>query len=182
MMALSGTRESALTYPKIAFLVIAALAASAPRANTPQAPEPTPTSTAQTSTAPLSGAALTTGSSSESDEAAALIAKANAAAAANANARAATTAGNRSLTKVEASPEARKKAREFGFHAEVYNGTTLFCRSDAAIGSRIPLMRCMSAYEFDDYAVQLKIARDLMGNKNQCQAGKTAMSPCGGIQ
>jgi hypothetical protein len=97
---------------------------------------------------------------------------------ANANARAASTATNRSLTKVEASQEARKKAREFGFHAEVYNGTTLFCSADAALGSRIPLTRCMSAYEFEDYAVQLKIARDLMKAKTQCQGGGL----CGGLQ
>ena len=166
-----------MTHPKIAFLVIAALiAAGAPRARAAQqqSPEPAPASAV---------AGDTSASSSEADEAAALIAKANAMAVANANARAASTSANRSPGKlVEASPEARKKAREFGFRAEVYNGTTLFCRQDPVLGSRIPLPRCMTAYEFDDYIVQLKIARDMMQNKGACNSKGTLMSPCGGIQ
>ena len=166
-----------MTYLKVAFLVLAAIAAGAPRAAQQQNPEPAPAST------PTAAATETTASSAEADEAAALIAKANAMAVANANARAAPTSTNRSRAKlVEASPEARKKAREFGFRAEVYNGTTLFCRQDPVLGSRIPLPRCMTAYEFDDYAVQLKIARDMMQNKGACNSKGTLTSPCGGIQ
>jgi hypothetical protein len=165
-----------MTYPKFAFVVISALAAGVLQASSQQAPE------SPAASAPAAAAAVTTSSSSEAEEAAALIAKANAAAAANANARAASLAPNRSLIKVDASPQARKKASEFGFHAEVYNGTTLFCRGDAALGSRIPLTRCMTGDQFDDYAVQLKIARDLMGNKTQCNAGRVSMNPCGGVQ
>lgn len=121
--------ECKVTYPKLAFLVIATIAASAPRTFAQQAPEPAPAST------PPAATAVTTGSSSEADQTAALIAKANATAAANANARAASMATSRSLTKVEASPEARKKASEFGFLAEVFNGTTMFCKEDAALGA-----------------------------------------------
>jgi len=154
-----------MTYPKMVFLVIAAIAAGAPRAAQQQTPEPAPASTP-------TAAATDTTASSEADEAAALIAKANAMAVANANAPA---------KLVEASPEARKKAREFGFRAEVYNGSTLFCRQDPVLGSRIPLPRCMTAYEFDDYAVQLKIARDMMQNKTQCNSKGTVFSLCGGI-
>ena len=176
MMRASRTRESAVTYPKLAFLVIAAIAAGAPRAAQQQNPQPTTEST------PTAAATGTTASSSEADEAAALIAKANAMAVANANARAAGTSSNKSPAKlVEASPEARKKAREFGFRAEVYNGTTLFCRQDAILGSRIPLPRCMTAYEFDDYAVQLKIAREVMQDKTSCNSKGIPMSPCGGL-
>jgi len=174
MISLRGTRESAVAYPKVAFLVIAAIAAGAPRASQQQAPEPTPAST------PTDAAAVTTGSSSEADETAALIAKANAAAAANANARAASMT-TRTLTRIEASAAARKKASEFGFRAEVYNGTTLFCKQDAALGSRIPLTRCMTADEFDDYAVQLKIARDMIQSKAGCNSGKVVGSLCGGL-
>jgi hypothetical protein len=164
-------------YLKVTFLLIAAIAASAARAAQQQNPEPAPAST------PPAAATVTTESSSEADEAAALIAKANAMAAASANARAASTTTSRSPAKlVEASPEARNKAREFGFRAEVYNGTTLFCRQDPVLGSRIPLPRCMTAYEFDDYAVQLKIARDMMQSKTACNSKGTLMSPCGGIQ
>jgi hypothetical protein len=35
----------------------------------------------------------------------------------------------------------------------------------------------MSAFEFEDYAVQLKIARDMMKSKGQCQGGDV----CGGL-
>jgi hypothetical protein len=157
-----------VNYPKFASLVIAAIAASAPGAFAQQAPQPPPASTTPAATT----------DSSEADQTAALIAKANAVAAANANALAASTTTNRSLTKIPASPEARKKAGEFGFQAEVYNGNTLFCKEDAALGTRIKSKRCMSAYEFEDYSVQLKIARDLMKQKGQCQGGDI----CGGLQ
>ena len=98
---------------------------------------------------------------------------------AKANARAASMS-TRTLTQAEASRDARKKANEFGFRAEVYNGNTLFCKHDAAIGSRIPLVRCMSAQEFDEYATQMKIARDSLENnlETQCQ-GKFN---CGGMK
>lgn len=152
-----------MTYPKFTLLVIAAVAAGAPGAFAQQAPESPPAST------PAATPAATTGSS-EADQTAALIAKANAAAAANANALAASTT-NRSLTKIPASPEARKKASEFGFQAEVFNGSTLFCKEDAALGSRIPLKRCMTTYEFDDYVVKLKIERDMMQGHTQCTGG-----------
>jgi hypothetical protein len=168
---------------KFASLVLAAIAAGAPPAYALQAPEPNPTSTAPTSPAPTStasaaAAAGTTGSSSEADEAAALIAQANAAAAARAAEAAAPAAPP---TKIQPSLAARKKATEYGFHAEVYDGKTMFCKQDAALGSRIKSTRCMGAYEFEDYAVQLKIARDMMQSKTQCQGGKVLGGPCGGI-
>jgi hypothetical protein len=157
-----------MTYPKLAFLLIAAIAASAPRTyaqHAQQAPEPT-------AAAPAPAAAATTSiSSSEADETAALIARANAAAAANANARAASMSSSRSLTKGEASAEARKKAKEFGFQAEVFNGSTMFCKEDASLGTRIKSKRCMSSFEFEDYAVQLRIAREQMQSNNQCTGG-----------
>jgi hypothetical protein len=84
-------------------------------------------------------------------------------------------------TKIQPSLGARKKATEYGFHAEVYDGKTMFCKQDAALGSRIKSTRCMGAYEFEDYAVQLKIARDMMQSKTQCQGGKVLGGPCGGI-
>ncbi len=160
--------------PKFAFLVIAAFASSASwAAQQPAPPESTPAAT------PAAPAAASTNSTNEADETAALIAKANAAAAANANARA-PSMSTRTLTQAEASREARKKASEFGFRAEVYNGNTLLCKHDAALGSRIPLVRCMSAQEFDEYATQMKIARDSLEHnlETQCQGKFT----CGGIK
>jgi hypothetical protein len=162
MMTTYRPGECNVTYPKFAFLVIATIAMSAPRSFAQQVPE-------SASANPPS--AVTTGPSSEADQTAALIARANAAAAANANARAASMSNNRSLTKVEASADARKKASEFGFHAEVFNGNTMFCKEDAALGTRIKSKRCMSSFEFEDYAMQIKIAREQMQSNNQCQGG-----------
>jgi hypothetical protein len=169
-------------YSKYVFLIIATIAATAAFAYA-QAPEPTPAtpaSTAPAGTAPAASATTAPSAASEADETAALIAKANAAAAADAKAAepAATTP---SATKIEPSAEARKKAREFGFHAEIFDGKTMFCKQDAALGSRIKSLRCMDAYEFEDYAVQLKIARDLIQSKTQCQGGKVLGGPCGGL-
>jgi hypothetical protein len=167
-------------YSKYVFLIIATIAATAAFAYAQQAPEPTPASTAPAGTAPAVSATTPPSSASEADETAALIAKANAAAAADAKA-AEPAARTPSATKIEPSAEARKKAREFGFHAEIFDGKTMFCKQDAALGSRIKSLRCMDAYEFEDYAVQLKIARDLIQSKTQCQGGKVLGGPCGGI-
>jgi hypothetical protein len=160
--------------PKLAFLVVIALAAGTAWAAQQQAAPTSPP--ASTPAAPAAGS---TNVPNDVDETATLIARANAAAAANANARAASMS-TRTLTQVEASRESRKKAGEFGFRAEVYNGSTLFCKHDAALGSRIPLVRCMSAQEFDEYSTQMKIARDSIENnlETQCQGKFT----CGGIK
>jgi hypothetical protein len=104
-----------------------------------------------------------------------LIARANAAAAANAKMAASGTAAP--ATKEMPSPQAQKKAREYGFHAEVYSGKTMFCKDDATLGTRLASKRCMGAFEFEDYATQLKIARDLMKSKSGCNGGGL----CGGL-
>jgi hypothetical protein len=66
---------------------------------------------------------------------------------------------------------ARKKASEYGFQAEIINRKTMFCKEEAALGTRLKSKRCMNAYEFEDYSVQLKITRDLLRTKTQCQGG-----------
>ena len=57
-------------------------------------------------------------------------------------------------------------------------GKTMFCRDDATLGTRLVSKKCMGADQFEDYAVQLQIARDLMKQKATCQGGGL----CGGIQ
>jgi hypothetical protein len=130
---------------------------------------------------PASAPAATVATSSEADETAALIAKANAAAAVKGQA-----AGNAAAPRAAKAPptaEAIKKAKEYGFHAEVFRGKAFFCREDATVGTRIKATRCIDANAFEDYAVQLQIARDTM-KKDVCQGGKTGMlgGPCGGLQ
>jgi hypothetical protein len=150
-----------MSHPKFAALIIAGITviAAAASAASQQPLDSTPPA-----------ATATTGQSSEADEAAALIAKANAAAAANAKLTE-TTVASRSGTKIEPTPQARKKASEFGFHAEIYDGKTMFCRDDAYVGTRIKSKLCMDSNQFEDYAVQLKIARDMMKEKGQCTGG-----------
>lgn len=186
-----------MSYPTFAVLMIAAFAATTASGYVQQAPDSAPvsatagsttpastapTSTAPTSTAPAATAEATSAPASEADETAALIAKANATAAANA--KAAETAAKTPATKIEPSAEARKKAMEYGFHAEIYDGKTMFCKQDAALGSRLTSKRCMGAIQFEDYSVQLKIARDMMQSKTACQGGKAGVmgSVCGGLQ
>lgn len=167
-----------MSFSKHAAFVIAGMlaAASAPPVLAQQSPDTTPSVTA-----PASAPAATAATSSEADETAALIARANAAAAAKGQA-----VGNMATAHAAKAPptaEAVKKAREYGFHAEVFRGKAYFCREDATVGTRIKATRCIDADQFEDYAVQLQIARDTM-KKDVCQGGKTGMlgGPCGGLQ
>jgi hypothetical protein len=155
-------------------LVLAAAAAAAPVLAGQQNPDSTPTST-QTAIKPTASATASATPASETDDSAALIAQANATAAANAKAEAASAAP---AVMKEPSAAARKKAREYGFHAEIYDGKTMFCRDDATLGTRIPAKRCMDSADFEDYGRMLQIARDMMKAKNQCQGGGI----CGGLQ
>ena len=158
-----------MTFSKLAVFVIAGVFAAASAAvSAQQNPDSTPAATAAT---PQAG---------DADQAAALIAQANAQAAANA--KAAATAPAQPATPIEPSPAARKKAQNYGFHAEIYDGKTMFCRDDAALGTRLVSKRCMDADQFEDYAVQLQIARDLMKDKGACQGGKSLGGACGGLQ
>jgi hypothetical protein len=153
-----------MTFSKLAVFVIAgAIAAASVAVSAQQSPDSKPAATAATP------------QSTDADQAAALIAQANAEAAANA--RAVATAPAQPATPVEPSPAASKKARNYGFHAEIYDGKTMFCRDDATLGTRLASKRCMDADQFEDYAVQLQIARDLMKQKATCQGGGL----CGGI-
>jgi hypothetical protein len=154
-----------MTFSKLAVIVmVGMLAAAGTAVSAQQNPDSTPAATAA---APQAG---------DPDQAAALITQANAAAAANAKAATADPAAP--APKIEPSPAARKKAMNYGFHAEIYDGKTMFCRDDATLGTRLVSKKCMGADQFEDYAVQLQIARDLMRQKATCQGGDI----CGGIQ
>jgi hypothetical protein len=175
-----------MSFTRFVVLTLASLVAIGASAVQQQRPEPT---SAPSTAAPVSDPASAPGTpqatppvgqAGEAEDAAALIAKANAVAAANANLAATEIAAP--ATKTMPSPQAQKKAREYGFHAEVYSGKTFFCRDDATVGTRLPSKWCLDAMEFEDYAVQLKIARDLMKSKATCNAGKVPLAPCGGLQ
>jgi hypothetical protein len=169
-----------MTFSKLAAFVIAgSFAAAIAPVLAQQTPDSTP-SAAAPAPAPVSTPAAAA-PAAEVDETAALIAKANAAAAAKAKAveTVAATPGR----KPAPSAEAVRKAKDYGFHAEMFSGKTFFCREDATVGTRIKDKRCIDANAFEDYAVQLQIARDTM-KKDVCQGGKTGMlgGPCGGLQ
>ena len=159
---------------RLSCIVLVLAAAAAPVLAAQQSPDPAPTAAAQAATKPAASATASATPASETDDTAALIAQANATAAANAKAEVASAAP---VVK-EPSAEARKKAREYGFHAEIYDGKTMFCRDDATLGTRIGSKRCMNSEDFEDYGRMLQIARDTMKAKSQCQGG----SICGGLQ
>jgi hypothetical protein len=77
-----------------------------------------------------------------------------------------------STVKTKPTKEEVKKAAEVGFQARTVKGVTMYCRSDAPIGSRITSTRCLTGDEFDDYLVQLTAARDNI-NKAGCTGGNT---------
>jgi hypothetical protein len=126
-----------------------------------------------------SAPAAASSSKADADDTGDLIAAANAAAATNAKAPPSQmVAINKGV--VEPTQIARKKAREFGFHEEIYAGKTFFCKDDATVGTRLPTKKCMDAIGFEDYSIQLEYARDTM-HKDVCQGGKATAGPCGGI-
>ena len=163
-----------MTFSKLAAFVIAGAFAATSAPVLAQNPESTPAASAAT---PTAEATATT----EANETAALIAKANAAAAAKA--KAAEIAAAAPAGKAGPTAEAVKKAKDYGFHAEMFSGKTFFCREDATVGTRIKNKRCIDANQFEDYAVQLQVARDTM-KKDVCQGGNTGMlgGACGGIK
>jgi len=167
-----------MTFSKLAAFVIAgSFAAAIAPVLAQQTPDSTPSAAAPAATPASAPAAIP----SEADETAALIAKANAAAAAKGQAVGMAAAAHAGVAPPTA--QAIKKAREYGFHAEMFRGKAFFCREDATVGTRIKATRCIDANAFEDYAVQLQIARDTM-KKDVCQGGKTGMlgGPCGGLQ
>jgi hypothetical protein len=153
-----------MTFSQLAVCVIAVIATASAAVSAQQNPDSTSATSAAT---PAPG---------DADQAAALIAQANAAAAASAKEAAIAPAAP--APKIEPSPAARRKAQNYGFRAEIYDGKTFFCREDATLGTRLVSKKCMGADQFEDYAVQLQIARDLMRQKATCQGGDI----CGGIQ
>jgi hypothetical protein len=150
------------------FVVIATIACAAPAMplHAQQAGTPASTTAAEDADAP---------------DPSALIAKANAAAAATA--KAVEIPPNTRVVDHEPTAAARKKAADFGFHSEMYSGKTFFCKDDATLGTRLPTKKCIDPDNFEDYAIQLQIARDTM-RKDICQGGKATLNQgaCGGLQ
>jgi hypothetical protein len=164
-----------VTFTKSAFFVIVATLAAASAPVFGQTPSPAPAPVATPREQPLAATAA------DADDAAALIAKANAAAAAEAKMSAAPKTASEANT--GPTPEALRKAKDFGFHAELFSGQTFFCREDATVGTRIKNKRCIDATQFEDYAVQLQIARDTI-KKDVCQGGNVGPvgTACGGLK
>jgi hypothetical protein len=76
---------------------------------------------------------------------------------------------------VRLSKEVRKKAQQVGFRAQLSKGAIMFCKDEAAIGTRISSTRCLTENEFDIYLVQLKYAQDNMqrpGCGGNCNGSK----------
>ena len=133
-----------MAHSKFAVLIIATLVAAATVSATPalpqQAPDPAPAATA------------TTNQSSEAAEAAATaaaIAKANAAA-----------GGKSAAAKPNDDAAIAKKAKEFGWHSEVRQGVTVYCREAPVVGSRFTEKKCASGNQLAVVLEQQEFERD----------------------
>jgi hypothetical protein len=165
-------------FPPIALMGVIACGAFAMPLHAQQpagAAKPAPTAQAAT---PASDTAAA--DNADASDPSALLATANAAAAANA--KAAEIPPNARVVDHEPTAAARRKAADYGFHSEMYDGKTFFCKDDATLGTRLISKKCIDPDNFEDYAIQLQIARDTM-RKDVCQGGKAGLtpSPCGGI-
>jgi ABC-type transport system substrate-binding protein len=168
-----------VTFSKLAiFVITAALASAGAQAAAQQNPDSTRTPSGASTSNPSTTSAAAP--ASEADDPATLIAKANAAAAATA--KAVEIPPNTAVVAHEPTAAARKKAADFGFHSEMYSGKTFFCKDDATVGTRIASKKCIDPDNFEDYAIQMQIARDTMP-KDVCQGGKESLNanPCGGM-
>jgi hypothetical protein len=137
-----------MIHSNFAVLIIATLVAAATVSAAPalpqQAPDPAPAATA------------TTNQSSEAAEAAA-----TAAAIAKANAAAAAAAGGKSAAaKPNDDAAIAKKAKEFGWHSEVRQGVTVYCREAPVVGSRFTEKKCASGNQLAVVLEQQEFERD----------------------
>jgi hypothetical protein len=124
-----------VNHSKISVLVIAgigAIAAAASLALPQQATDSARATASQSEPKPAANTAAA--SDTEATEAAAAIAKANAAAAA--------AGGKSSASKPSDEAVFAKKAKDSGWHREVRQGVTVYCREEPVIGSRFSEKKC----------------------------------------
>jgi hypothetical protein len=115
---------------KILSLILAsAIACTGGSASAQQAPDATKTPASSSSTA----ASSSDSADAEAAATAAMIAKANAAAAA---------AAAHAPTKITDEATLAKMAKKAGWHTEVQNGSTFYCRESADVGTRFSTKKC----------------------------------------
>jgi hypothetical protein len=110
-------------------ILVSAVACAGGIASAQQAPDATKTPATSSSTA----ASSSDSADAEAAATAAMIAKANAAAAA---------AAAHAPTKITDEATLAKMAKKAGWHTEVQNGTTLYCRESADVGTRFSSKKC----------------------------------------
>jgi hypothetical protein len=141
-----------ITLIGIIAMVSPALGQQAPdAAKTTDAPKTTPAAQNQ----PGNDAAGKNTNASEDAEAAA-----TAAAIAKANAAAAAAGGKSAASRPLDDAAMTKKAKEFGWHAETRQGTTVYCREMAVIGSRFTEKKCATEGQLAVVLEQQEFERD----------------------
>lgn len=157
-----------MSYSKFAILVIAGIAATTASVYAQQAPDPVPASTAPaTQSATNTDANTPTPADAEAAATAAAIAKANAAAAA--------ASGKSPTAKPTDDAAFAKKAKDFGWHPEVRQGVTAYCREAPVIGSRFTEKKCANEARLAVILEQQEFERDQLkqrGCGGNCGSGK----------
>jgi hypothetical protein len=73
------------------------------------------------------------------------------------------------------SAETYTKARQAGYRSKVINGRTIFCRTEAGLGTRIAKESCVSSESLEESLRQAELVRDQMRRGNAC-----GMDDCAG--
>jgi hypothetical protein len=94
---------------------------------------------------------------------------------------AATTAAP-AATAASASTKAGKADPKFkppsGWSTRVKNGETVYCRSDSAVGSRIPVKYCLSQGDLQDLLSRQKLSKEEL---ERARLGKPTFCPTGAV-
>lgn len=70
--------------------------------------------------------------------------------------------------------ETYNKARQEGYRSKTINGRTIFCRTEAGIGTRIAKESCVSSDSLEESLRQAEMVREQMRRGNACGADSCA--------
>ena len=166
---------------RLALVLLAALAGCAgqPRPTTPAA-KAIPASGADPAAAATSAAAGGLSATTAAPAATAASAATAGGVAATTAAPAATTAS--AVTAATASTKAGTADPKFkppsGWSTRVKNGETVYCRSDSAVGSRIPVKYCLSQGDLQDLLSRQKLSKEEL---ERARLGKPTFCPTGAV-
>jgi hypothetical protein len=129
-----------------------------------------PASTAPATTAPASSppAESATSSANPSPPAPSSSATAPATAGTDSATTASKPASSASASSSEPSPEVLKEARREGFKPKKRDGVTMFCYSDASLGTKFVTEKCFDQHHMEMLVQQREDQRNLMKQQGAC--------------